>query len=1136
MAKRFHSEEIKSVNDAALYVVEIHDADFSGSSTVYKVTPSGFNLRTARLGQGIYQPVRATELSLEMYIQNATHFALITDLTNSNEGRFQAKVTKNGNLHYAGNLIIDIGSYEDREYPYLFSIKATDLGGLATTDYSDTDETPYDSYGTLLAHLYRCLEKTGLTTFGWTGSAIMFSTAANWIEDTMSISADRDPYALTRCHHRAFYEIKTGGKYEFMSAFEVLKQVMQVMGCEIVQSEGRWRIKQFTLNLNDTVLWRHYDSTGTYLSNTTDTYTVEIDQTAANGAKLVGGQYTWLAPYKMLNLRYKHRNWVNIIAGATFAGTPFATQEIDSAGGTLSLTCQFNIKRTIVNNTNPTGTPFAERYAITIKVGDRYLLREMYNFNNGNLLYTNASWTTTPSIYEFHFHNNGYFPSLGNALTLNDYITFTTPALASSGTGSVNVQFVSCRVLSTEEVAGVTVNSISGSGSMLIADYTSGPNAVTDTVFSVSNTASSANSVVGDLTSQIGDGTTANSIGKLQIWNEAIPAWQDSDLWKIGGTGTAIAVQNLLLQELMALQKKPVPVMQHTVGYLHDFAPHKRLDDGDSIWVFLGGTFSARMGDWQGEWYRATYSPIDIEILDEYETPSGGGLGGGPVRGGSLDPVSPVGSGPVRGGYTLPPDIPSGPQTPGGGIVPPFDGLILSGISGAQTTTAIAPGSVTSIPVRQNLVANAYQAGQQITIIDPNTGVNQNFIVAANSDEGDTSISVTGYAMAQLSPGAYVVTTGANATQLGIGTASGGGQSSSEWWSIFGTTVSANNDQEHPIEGEDIVLETDANAGDGATSGIRFDGDGLQSFSASSTTPGVKVDKFGGMEINLPVEGEDIVLESDANAGDGATPGIRFDGDGLQSFSASSATPGVKIGKTGKIELANLATGTSSTILVLEGGEVKQKTETPGVTSHAALSGLSADDHTQYLTTARGDARYYTETELDAGQLDNRYFRESEFLGTSAGTGDAAKPIKLNGSGLVDDSMVNFKHTICLVAVVPFTAVNQTINNPFYDAAWLVPTDLNGYYITRVDYALTTNTSTTGSLSVGFRIFNSGNSSISQNNSQVTFNGNDARKSSAPNLQIVSGQWMVPHTGTASAGNLNGTVQGLLLTLYISKF
>ncbi len=37
-----------------------------------------------------------------------------------------------------------------------------------------------------------------------------------------------------------------------------------------------------------------------------------------------------------------------------------------------------------------------------------------------------------------------------------------------------------------------------------------------------------------------------------------------------------------------------------------------------------------------------------------------------------------------------------------------------------------------------------------------------------------------------------------------------------------------------------------------------------------------------------------------------------------------------------------------------------------GATSHAALSGLAADDHAQYHTDARGDARYYLKAYIDA--------------------------------------------------------------------------------------------------------------------------------------------------------------------------
>lgn len=58
---------------------------------------------------------------------------------------------------------------------------------------------------------------------------------------------------------------------------------------------------------------------------------------------------------------------------------------------------------------------------------------------------------------------------------------------------------------------------------------------------------------------------------------------------------------------------------------------------------------------------------------------------------------------------------------------------------------------------------------------------------------------------------------------------------------------------------------------------------------------------------------------------------------------------------------------------------------------HGNLSGHGDDDHSQYHNDARGDARY---------------FRQSEHLDSSAGAGDAGKPIKLDAGGKVDATML----------------------------------------------------------------------------------------------------------------------------------
>jgi len=61
-----------------------------------------------------------------------------------------------------------------------------------------------------------------------------------------------------------------------------------------------------------------------------------------------------------------------------------------------------------------------------------------------------------------------------------------------------------------------------------------------------------------------------------------------------------------------------------------------------------------------------------------------------------------------------------------------------------------------------------------------------------------------------------------------------------------------------------------------------------------------------------------------------------------------------------------------------------------GVTDHGQLTGLSDDDHRQYHNDARGDARYYTRTALDIGQLDGRYYTETGVDSQFAALGSAA--------------------------------------------------------------------------------------------------------------------------------------------------
>jgi hypothetical protein len=73
---------------------------------------------------------------------------------------------------------------------------------------------------------------------------------------------------------------------------------------------------------------------------------------------------------------------------------------------------------------------------------------------------------------------------------------------------------------------------------------------------------------------------------------------------------------------------------------------------------------------------------------------------------------------------------------------------------------------------------------------------------------------------------------------------------------------------------------------------------------------------------------------------------------------------------------------------------------------HGSLDGLSDDDHPQYHNDVRGDSRYYTKTLLNAGQLDDRYYTEIEVDTISGSLQSQIDGISMDHgdlSGLSDD-------------------------------------------------------------------------------------------------------------------------------------
>lgn len=119
--------------------------------------------------------------------------------------------------------------------------------------------------------------------------------------------------------------------------------------------------------------------------------------------------------------------------------------------------------------------------------------------------------------------------------------------------------------------------------------------------------------------------------------------------------------------------------------------------------------------------------------------------------------------------------------------------------------------------------------------------------------------------------------------------------------------------------------------------------------------------KLNGIETGATTDMTPSEILSALLTVDGAGSGLdadTLDGTSSAGFAAASHNHAASDTTSGVFNIARLATGTpDGTKFVRDDGTLVTPSGS-GVTDHGALTGLSDDDHTQYHTDARGDARY----------------------------------------------------------------------------------------------------------------------------------------------------------------------------------
>lgn len=211
------------------------------------------------------------------------------------------------------------------------------------------------------------------------------------------------------------------------------------------------------------------------------------------------------------------------------------------------------------------------------------------------------------------------------------------------------------------------------------------------------------------------------------------------------------------------------------------------------------------------------------------------------------------------------------------------------------------------------------------------------------------------------------------------------GSDAGTWGGVLNDYLSQSHNSDGSLKASSVsAAGAELTSNKGQTNGYAaLDANGLVPVSQLPASSVAGVQSVNGLSGVVNLSASDIGLDQVNNTNDANKPisvavqaalDLKYDAQvsGIPETDLSSGVQ-AKLNTTGAVTLedltdVNTSGATDGQALVLQGttwGAATITTGGGGVTDHGALTGLADDDHLQYHTDGRGDARYYTKSQMD---------------------------------------------------------------------------------------------------------------------------------------------------------------------------
>ena len=637
------------------YLIEIWDDEYTGTDPdQFSVTGDGFQLNYSGQTDNIYSPIIGSSVSFGMYVQDSATTTFLNNLKQYQQDRYFVKIWKGEfdgedantwyntskvsddglvmsfspdeeqvvylDFHWGGYIVQDIIEVEDTSQPYVLNIQATDgISKLADTLCGTSFFRQFTN------QFINALDQVGV--LGMYGSEHpVLAVVCDWWAQEMTYNANNNPLDDLFADFHAFDTIDENGVYTNKNWFEILSQMCTIFGLRFYYSNGQYRLEQLFQRAESSFTEHRYKKDKTKIDFESGVfYNKTIDQTS-NKARLAGNIFNFLPAVNDVAITLNQEP--KAMKGVTWKNGVDPDLAIGLVSSALQnqLTLVFNHQIKLFVDVNVNNNNIFAKLKLNV---------ELFDFNNNVTYYLKRTYSgTTPSapVWTTTQSGSGYEILVGSFIefktqqAISGYTevyqiggptTIVTPTIPADGDMTINWDFVGF-VETNGSVRGLNIGN-SSSYKMTLQSVDTSFGSIQNQTTRIR--AVSPNADINGLISYelpetsifTGQGERGSLVNQYDVGGLLIKVPYSN--WREGNSGSYVEIQKLVCQELLKLMDAPIEKYLGGMYSIHDF--NERLEFDGREWIQLGGTFSANMDQWDGEWFAIAKAAITPTFDDD---------------------------------------------------------------------------------------------------------------------------------------------------------------------------------------------------------------------------------------------------------------------------------------------------------------------------------------------------------------------------------------------------------------------------------------------------------------------------------------------------------------------------------------